>query len=203
MEGCNSLKTHMVYVFVLLGCYRKYMGHLEKLALVKESNVLQYRTLQVIFELANESLKGLFAVYLSVFYIIIMLTAGISVLGVDVLDWYFYSSVPLAGFSVLVFMLIWWKMATSITEQSERIKQNWVKIVGQANNNLNTENGLEREIKVQKRIILKMIRSLKDISVEIGSVGIVTKGTSRFYLHSLMEDTVSVIVGVREIGALV
>lgn len=90
----------------------------------------------------------------------------------------------------------------SVNEQSERLKLKWMQTVVEGKCNNYTGNGVERELKVRQRIILKMIWSMRDISVEYGSVGIVTKATSRYYLHSLMADTGTLILGVREIGAL-
>lgn len=49
MEGCNALRTQILHSFVLLRCYWNYMGHLKKLAFLRESDVLRYRKLQVIF----------------------------------------------------------------------------------------------------------------------------------------------------------
>lgn len=183
-EGVNIFRTLTIYFFVL---FKSYEDHLFQLTSqpVSYENLKEYTRLSALFALINESLSVIAPTYLGIIYWVLVLINTINVLGLNVIPWYFYISIPPTGVFIQILLGVVWRMATLLDERSKLLKLRWKQNIGK----------IKMGRIIDRRIWRRMVNSLRPISIKYGDLGTMKTGTRRDYMHSLSSDTVDMIIG--------
>lgn len=179
-------RTFIVYLYVLLGCYKNHLNTLGNLEVTCEA-VIKYRELCILFSVISEPLSFTVSAWLGAAYWGGLICNTLAILGFSKMDWRFYVGIPMAGVIVFVNLIIAWDLATLVDERSKWVKGGWESFLGHCKMSL-----------FERRIWRKVVTSLRPISIKYGTMGTMKRSTRRAYLYSLVSDTLEMIIAMKK-----
>lgn len=184
-EGYSFIFTFSIYTFLIVGTYHYKFKRLKQQNASIE-RIRAYRALAILFVPINNSLKILISSFLGICYWIMQITNTIVILGLNVIPWQFYVSIPFASVYNFIIIVVLWRIVTSMDEESKAVKRNWQKSLVGVPRGANC--------RLEKICLRKSVASMRPISVTYGSFGRMRLCTMRGYLYSLLTDTVQLCV---------
>lgn len=183
-EGMNITRTSVFLFFLFLRVYTLNLRNLKK-GKLSEQAISDYQALVILFSSGNESFSLIVPVYLGMIYWVMVILQTLTIFGFDKMEWHLYISIPYAGVIITYAMIMAWKMAIVLDEQSRNLKTFWV-------------DSIRGNKKKPGKIIRKTVEALRPISISYGSLGTITTSTRASYFESLMGDTVQMMLTLRE-----
>lgn len=189
-QGVNAIRYAALNFFIFLQSYRNFFCILQT-TYPSYASIKGYKALTVLFSLISGSLSVELPVFFGITYWVLVLVQTISVLELKVLDWKFYISIAFGGLFGTIMIMLAWEMTILVNEHSKKVKLAWTTSLFEKNRKWES---------CQKKMLVRMVRSLRQIAISYGELGSITKATRASYMYSMMTDTVQLIIAIRKSG---
>lgn len=185
LEGTCILRSLLLMSCFLLLVYARNIRIIGKGQLC-ETSIRDFQALALLLTLVRDSMGNLLSVTFGLGYLCVLILQTVRMLGFGVMPMKFYVFFPYGILIIVMLLHIIWKTAVLTHNCSQGLIELWNGKISCVENSF--------QMKVMKR----MVKSVRPITISYGSLGTITNSTRLCYFYSLMQDSVSMILAFKD-----